>query len=183
MSKLLNRTKDDIRAVIDIAMHGDAFKRSGWSEDLADAILSQSHVMLSEYLSHGVNWNDKSKRAFCQLLDVKPVYQKKKIDALIASHCDMSLEKLYATRELSSTAHEARNLQAILTEEFANGKELVEYIESLISKGFDTIMKQGRKFYLANTKGEGFLLKKTNMRKYAKSYLAVIAAKSALDAF
>lgn len=173
------KTKTEIRQIIDQVLHDDANKNSNWSEMLASAFLAKQHHLLSEYLSHGKGFNDGSKKAFCQLLNTDIVLTKKGIDILIAQHCQIELEQLLNERKQQEIEFALSHVKEKVLDKFENGIEAMAWVDSLVEKGFNKIVKQNKKSYLVNDEGNGYNLKRALIREYAEALLAFSNMKEA----
>jgi len=158
----------EIRRFLDNAIYGDQSKNTNWSEMIANALLDKNPHRLSDFLSHGKGFNDSTKKAFCLLLQVKPVYTQKGIDEVIAQHCDIALERLLLQRKLRHAKALENNAHDSLVNAFSNGKELVDWVNNLFESGFTKLLTKGNKAYLANDAGAGYHLQRAAIRKYAE---------------
>jgi hypothetical protein len=182
MTIALNEANTEvIRATLDELIYGDSTKKTNWSEMITDALLNKKPHRLSDFVSSGKGFNDSTKKAFCTLLNKKPTYSQKGIDRLIADHCEISIDKMLLERELIGLKQINKYALSTLIEEFSNGTELADSIVDMINKGFNTILTQGKKSYLANAEGSGYWLKRTIIKKYAVSLIKVATAEKQLS--
>lgn len=163
----VNHSPSQLRAIIDQAVNGDPQKRSTWSEMLSEAMIGKKYKVLTDLLSHGKGFNDKSKIAFCEAIGVKPVLSMKGIDLIIAQYCQIPLERMLAERKLSKLKRVLATKEKLLTESFSNGPEIVEWVKNLVSNGYVAIKTQNNKSYLANETGAGYDLVRTAIKNYA----------------
>jgi hypothetical protein len=173
---------NQIRSTIDDIVFGDKNKQSEWSQMIAEALIEKRYHRLSEFLSSGKGFNDKTKKAFCLLLDVKPVYSKKGIDSLIAKHCQVNINTLFLEREIHNRKLQLRDASAALIDTYANGSDLVNWVNELHNNGFDSLLTKGRKSYLVNINASGYDLKKKLIKNYAATLIDVNKLESQLKA-
>lgn len=166
---LVQHSQEQLRAIIDETIYGDPHKSSNWSEMLSGAIIEKNNKLLTELLSHGKGFNDKSKIAFCHSIGVKPVLSMKGIDLLIADFCQIPLEKMLAERKLSQLKTVLATKEKSLIDAYSNGPELVEWVNNLVSNDYTTLLSKSNKSYLVNESGSGYHLIKTVIKEYAKA--------------
>ena len=104
----------------------------------------------------------------------EPTYTQKGIDLLIAQYCSIELDTLLLERKLQGAKHTERVSREALSNNFGNGKELVQWVKGLIEQGYTKVLTQKNKAYLVNTEGRGFDLKRTSLRKYAEALIQVL---------
>lgn len=169
------KTEDEIIKTINTLVYGNADAGTEWAKMIAEAMLNKNAHRLAEFLSHGKGFNDSSKKAFCALLDVKPVLTQKGIDSLIAQHCCLELSAFLLLRQLkfaeSIEMRKAKNLES----SYGNGNELLVWVRGLFQDGYSKLLKQNRKTYLINENGDGYELQTAPIKEYA---LALIDVKS-----
>lgn len=165
--KLVTHSQSQLRAIIDEAVNGDPSARSNWSDMLSDAIISKNYKSLTNLISHGKGFNDKSKIAFCTAIGVKPVLSMKGIDLLIAQYCQIPLESMLVERKLNGLKSVLAHKEKLLTEAFSNGLETVDWVKNLVSSGYTTIRTQNNKSFLVNQSGAGYDLLRTPIKNYA----------------
>lgn len=169
MIELKNKT--EIQRFLDKEIYGDELKKTNWSSMLAEGILNKNYHLLAELISHGKGFNDSSKKAICLLLDNKPTYTQKAIDKLIANHCGISLDKLLLERKLKICQfHEKQALDKV-NETFGNGEEITDWVKTVFNNGYNKVIKQGNKSFIANADERGFPLKRAAIRKYAEAFI------------
>jgi hypothetical protein len=173
---------NQIRSTIDDIVFADKSKQSEWSQMLAEAIIEKRYHRLSDFLSSGKGFNDKTKKAFCILLNEKPVYSKKRIDSLIAKHCEVNINTLLLERKIHNSKLQLRDASAILIDTYANGSDLISWVNELHNNGFDSLITKGRKSYLVDINSKGYDLKKTLIKNYATTLINVNKLETQLNA-
>lgn len=167
------KTEDEIIKTINTFVYGDSDAQTEWARMIADAMLNKMAHRLAEFLSHGKGFNDGSKKAFCALLDVKPVLTQKGIDSLIAQHCGIELHTFLLQRQLhvaeSTEMRKAKNLES----SYGNGNELLAWVQGLFEDGYSKLLSKNRKTYLVNEAGNGYYLQTAPIKEYALALFAV----------
>jgi hypothetical protein len=176
----LNKSKGQIKSIIDQVVCGDAGKNTSWGEMLAEAILTKRHHRIADFVSHGKGFNDSTKKAFCEVLGVKPVYTAKGIDELIAHHCGIELETMLLERKLKKANTIMEIERKKLTESFGNGSEIIAWVGGLLEQGYNSIKTHNGKSFLVNNVGSGFDLKRTKIKSYVQSLVVLNAIQSQL---
>lgn len=170
MKSLQNVTLSEIRRTLDSDIYGDESRDSNWSKMIATALLDKRPHTLAEFLSHGKGFNDCSKRAVCNLLGVKPTFNQKGMDAIIAEHCGITLERFLLERKRDEAKWALSNSEEALNS-FANPEEICQWIQGLIKQGYNKVISQGKKSFIVNTEDRGFHLERAAVRKYAQALL------------
>ncbi|MDP2564421.1 hypothetical protein [Pseudoalteromonas marina] len=171
MINLNHKTETEIQRFLDKEIYGDELRNTNWAKNLTHGLLNKKPHLLAEYISHGKGFNDSSKKAVCLLLETKPVYTQKAIDELLAKHCDISLEKFLLERELSHDKHNVKNTIGILQSNFSNSNVITDWVQDLFNKGYNKIITQGNKSFIANADERGYPLKRAAVRKYAEAFI------------
>ena len=167
---------------INLAVYGTKERVcNDWALNLANAIANKNFILLCEILAHGKNWNDASKRAFCQIIKVKTVYTRKGIKKLIAEHCDTSEEMIDAHFDLKVAIRNKEQALHNLKVQFSNVEEVVEWVDSLMQNGFNHVRKVNRHFYLMNDNDDGYKLKEKRVREYVFQCCDIVKYQNIID--
>lgn len=159
-----------MRQTIDSIIHGKEDAQTKWSELLANAIHNKDPLTLSDVLSSGKDFNVNSKIAFCKIIESETVLGKKEIDLLIANHCGVSYERLIELRQFSIAEKLLQTAKVNLSGAYANGDELVAWVDELVKSGFNTIKVKGNKSYLFNKElDSGYCMETNFLLDYAKN--------------
>ena len=170
MQSLQNKSLVEIQSFLDGAIYDDASRKTTWSQMIGEALLDKRPHRLADFLSHGKGFNDCSKRAVCELLGVKPVLNQKGMDAVIAEHCGITLEKFLLERKLDDAKSALSRTEEEL-QQFSNPDEICQWVKGLIKDGYNKVVSEGKKSFLANELNRGFPLKRAAVRKYAQALL------------
>ncbi len=171
MINLNDKTATEIQRFLDKEIYGDELKNTNWSSMLANGLLNKKPHLLAQYFSHGKGFNDSTKKAVCLLLETKPVYTQKAIDELLAKYCGISIEKFLLERQLSHDKHNVKSTIGTLQSNFSNSDVITNWVQDLFNKGYNKIITQGNKSFIANADERGYPLKRAAVRKYAEAFI------------
>jgi hypothetical protein len=173
--------KDNIRAVIDSTVYGDESKKTNWSDMISDAMLAKAPLRLSEFLSSGKGFNDKTKEAFCILVGSEKTLTAKGINLLIAKHCDISIEEFDLITAIKRAKKQVQICKQKLEDAFSNGSEAVTDIDTKFNNGFNKIVKNNKKTFLINDNDQGFHMHRVPIKNYAIACSELLALNNKYD--
>ena len=163
-------TELEIRNTVDSVVYGNPDAKTSWGQKLAFAMIEKLPLLLSDLLSHGKGFNDSTKKAFCKLLDVKPVLTATAIDNLIVELCGISLHELIAHRNIRGAKQVLKFKAEQVADRYSNPEEALDLIHQQYESGYTKIVKEGRKTFLCNADNRGFHYK-SEMKDYAIAYV------------
>ncbi|MBD0788171.1 hypothetical protein HUO09_17590 [Vibrio sp. Y2-5] len=154
---------------------------SNWAITMAEAIHEKNFAYLCYILCAGKGFNDKSKEALCDILNVKRTYTASGIRKIICSHCGLSEDELDTYQQYWAAKHKLERKEKTLNNTIANANEHKQWVIDSFNAGFNTIIKHNRKTYLGNSNNAGYHLHTLSLKEYAIAFVNFASLKSKFE--